>query len=101
MFDSKLFGKRVRFYRTEKNLTLEKFSELADISPNYLSEIEHGKHIPTLQTIISILNVLDISYIRLINSEDYERELNESIFRKLTLLDEKELTFMSALLKKL
>ena len=99
MFDSALFGERIQFYRNEKGLTLEKLSELADISYNYLSEIEHGKHTPTLQTIVSILNALNISYVQLINSADYEKILNESIIKKLTLLNEKELDFMLVLLK--
>ena len=36
-------GKRVREARKEKGYTIEKLAELADMAPQYISEVERGK----------------------------------------------------------
>lgn len=38
-----LFGHRLRTYRKEKGLTIEKLAEQVGLSPNYLGDVERGK----------------------------------------------------------
>ncbi len=47
----------------EKNygLTQEKLSEIIDVSPSYVSEIERGSSISSLATITKIAQTLDLS----------------------------------------
>lgn len=53
-------GKRIKQKRKELNLTQEKLSEILEISPTYISEIERGTGISSLATITKIANVLNL-----------------------------------------
>ena len=70
-----LFGHRLRTYRKEKGLTIEKLAEQVGLSPNYLGNVERGKKLPSMATLIRIVNVLDISADELlkddVNRADY------------------------------
>lgn len=61
----KEIGNRIRQRRKELKLTQEKLSELLEISPTYISEIERGTGISSLATITKIANVLklDLDYL--------------------------------------
>lgn len=54
-------GKRVRIKRKEMHLTQEKLSELIDVSPTYISEIERGTSISSLATIAKLANILELN----------------------------------------
>ena len=58
--DYKEMGKRIKKKRKELNLTQEKLSEILEISPTYISEIERGTGISSLATITKIANVLNL-----------------------------------------
>lgn len=59
--DSISFGNKVRKYRKLNNLTQEKLSEMIDITPNYMSHIERGKVVSTVDKIIKIANILNVT----------------------------------------
>lgn len=69
------FGKRLRKHRKDRKLTLDQMAELVELSPNYLGDIERGKKFPGTETLIQIVNVLDISADELlkdsVNKADY------------------------------
>lgn len=54
-------GKRIKLKRNEKHLTQEKLSEIIDVSPSYISEIERGTSICSLATITNISTILQTS----------------------------------------
>ena len=54
-------GKRIKLKRKEMELTQERLSELIDVSPSYISEIERGSSICSLSTIVNIAKILDLS----------------------------------------
>ena len=54
-------GKYIRQYRIEKKMRQEDLAERTDLSPNYVGMIERGEKIPSLETLIAILNVLEVS----------------------------------------
>ena len=58
--DYKEMGKRIKQKRKELNLTQEKLSEILEISPTYISEIERGTGISSLATITKIANILNL-----------------------------------------
>ena len=58
--DYKEMGKRIKQKRKESNLTQEKLSEILEISPTYIREIERGTGISSLATITKIANVLNL-----------------------------------------
>lgn len=60
-------GKRIKEKRLENNLTQEKLSELVDVSPSYISEIERGTSISSLSAIVKIAEVLNVNLEYLVN----------------------------------
>jgi len=59
MYES--IGKNLRKYRLEKKLRQEDLAERAGLSTNYIGMVERGEKIPSLETFITILNVLEVS----------------------------------------
>lgn len=57
----KEIGKRIKSKRLELKLTQEKLSEIIDVSPTYISEIERGGSICSLYTISKIASTLNTS----------------------------------------
>ena len=75
----KVFGKNVRFYRFQRNLTQEKLAELTDLSSRYISNIENGTGNVSLDTIEIIADVLEVNYSDLFSldtKEIKERKVN-------------------------
>lgn len=59
--DYRAIGARIRKYRLDRGLTQENVSEYADLTPAHYSHIERGNTKPSLPTLISIANVLNVS----------------------------------------
>ena len=51
----------IKKYRIARGLTQEKLAELCDISPDYISEIERGRKIPSLKRLIIIAEQLNVT----------------------------------------
>lgn len=62
MIDYDEFGKSIRYYRQLHGYTIEQLAEKSGISWKFLSDIERGKTKLSAITIISLLNVLHISF---------------------------------------
>lgn len=56
-----LIGKRLRRQREKRNMTREEFAEKANISPQFLAEIENGKKGMSVNTLYKICNNFNIS----------------------------------------
>ena len=54
-------GKRITFFRTAKNYSVNKLANLAGISQSYLRDIELGNKNPTVETLSYICDALDLS----------------------------------------
>lgn len=54
-------GGNIRKYRQIKKLRQEDLAELTDLSPNYIGMVERGEKIPSLETLIAIVNALGVS----------------------------------------
>ncbi len=80
----KTVGKNIRKFRVAKKLTIEKFAELANLSPNYISMIERGERTPSLETFIDIVNALGVSADMVLS-----QVVEASYTVKNTMLDEK------------
>lgn len=61
MFDYKFLGSRIRSVRTSKKITQEKLAEAAGVGVTHISHIETGNSVPSLQTLVDIMNALDCS----------------------------------------
>lgn len=56
-----MIGKRVRSQREALGITREQFAEKADINPQFLSEIEHGKKAMSVESLYKVCLALNIS----------------------------------------
>lgn len=61
-----LIGIRIKRIRMSRKITQDKLSEMSDISPQHLSQIESGKTKLSLPTLVNICNALDITADRLL-----------------------------------
>ncbi|MBQ4580466.1 MAG: helix-turn-helix transcriptional regulator [Clostridia bacterium] len=61
MIDYKDFGQRVRKLRRANGLTQEELAEKVDISASFMGHIERGSRIASLETLVSLCNVLKVS----------------------------------------
>lgn len=76
-----LLGKHIRKYRKQKNYTLEQLAEKLDVSTTFIGQIERAKGIPSLETLVKIANVLEVSTDSLLFG-DLNKESGNSHFVK-------------------
>lgn len=55
-----VFGKILRKYRLQQQLSQEKLAELASLDRTYISQIERGLKSPSIQTLISLAQALQV-----------------------------------------
>ena len=59
--DKRLFGNSLRHHRKHHKLTQEKFSELIGIDVRQVARIEAGESLPSLETLLKMAKILDIT----------------------------------------
>ena len=59
--DYKAIGQRIKIARIKKGITQEAVSDIIDITPAHMSNIETGKTKVSLPTLIAIANALSVS----------------------------------------
>lgn len=62
-------GERVKYFRQLSRLTQAQLAEKADLSVNYVSEIETGMASPTLKTLLKLAQALNVEIEELFNFE--------------------------------
>ena len=100
--------KRIREERQKRNLTLEQLAEKCDISSNFLGQLERGKNVPSLKSLIRIANVLEVSIdgllfenLEKISSQDYFSRQVEDITRDFDTTQKQTVIDILKLLKEL
>ena len=85
MNKKELLGKRLRELRKRKGLSQEKLSELIDVDPTTISNIENGKNYPSMMNLENILKVLDCTFTEAFDFEhkDSQASLVEQINEKI------------------
>ena len=93
-------GRRIREARLNKGLTMSKLAKDAGTSIVYIGEIERGLKMPSVNTLIKIANVLEVSidYILRYEVKSGEKYVYDEFTSKLdTLSKEQKQTVMSIL----
>lgn len=72
MQEAQLFGRRLRELRKERGLTQEALAESADLSGNYISDLELGLKVPSLTILVRLSQALDVATTDLV--ADFTRE---------------------------
>ncbi|MEG0379287.1 MAG: helix-turn-helix transcriptional regulator [Eubacterium sp.] len=57
--DLKIIGKNIRKARLRKEMTQSELAEYVSLTPNYLSMLERGSHLPKLETLVKLAEALD------------------------------------------
>ena len=65
-----LLGKRIQFYRKQRQLSQAALAEKADISTTFLSKIERGIKYPTSETVSGIANGLGVELCDLFRQDE-------------------------------
>ena len=79
MVDYKFIGNRIRAVRMEKKMTQAQLAEAVGVGVTHISHIETGNTIPSLQTLLDIINALGCSADELLCIEvDKARPIYES-----------------------
>ena len=78
-----IFGKNVRYYRFEKNMTQEKFAERVDLNASYVSELENGKYGPTFEKVEEIAKAHKATpYILFEQRKKTDKKLRSRVYMK-------------------
>ncbi len=83
----KILGKRVRELREERRMTQAKLAEQADLSTNYIGEIERGEAQATLDSLFAIMDALEVNPSLLFTPLDRPQDKEEILKRTRELLD--------------
>ncbi len=88
------FGKKIKKYRKDANLTQEKFAELIDTNRTTIARIEKGVNFPNCSTIENIKKVLNIEYKDLFSFDTQTTATVNSIFEtRLSKLNEADIQY--------
>ena len=72
-------GESIRFYREQAGYSREKFSELVEITPRFLADVETGYAGVSLTNLKRICEILGVSSDRLLWEEDNQLGLDERV----------------------
>jgi transcriptional regulator with XRE-family HTH domain len=66
----KLVGKRIKLLRKSRGWSQEVLAETSGLSYKFIGEIERGSVNPSLDTLLSISNALNVEIVRLFSNEE-------------------------------
>ena len=87
--DCKSMGRKLRASRAQHGWSMKECADRAGISTRYLADIERGDKVPKLETLLQLLNTLDVSAYSVLQdslSVGYETKSND-LMRRVNTLD--------------
>lgn len=97
-------GKRITYFRTAKNYSVNKLANLAGISQSYLRDVELGNKNPTVEMLSVICDTLELSLTDFFNDESTKQLENDPLLSKIYQLtpEQKEtlLDFLDSIITK-
>ena len=78
-FDYASLGKRIRKVRNQKKLTQEQLAEMCELSTAHIGHIERGTRALSIESLITISKVLEVStdYLLLDVANEYDKNLSD------------------------
>lgn len=70
------FGKNLRMYRRERDLTQAQLAEMVGVAHNTIAGYEKGDREPSYQTLEAIADVLNVSIDALMGKDESENEID-------------------------
>jgi len=65
----------IKYFRYKNNMSQERLAELCSFTPRYMTDIERGKHCPTIDKIESIAKALKIETYELFQNHKYDESI--------------------------
>lgn len=89
----KKLGTRIKEIRKSRGLSQERLAEKVDISPRYLSRLEVGQQIPSIETLTGLAEALDVQLWELFTfgHDGTVKELREAMRKLILEGDEQQL----------
>ena len=72
-------GERIKFFRLQKGITVNKLANISGISQSYMRDLELGKKQPTVEYLSYICDALDITLERFFANETSNNLLYDEI----------------------
>ena len=97
----KVIGNRIKKARNNKNYTQEFVAEKIDKSPDIIRNIENGRSVGSVETLLNICNLLDITldYIFYDLLQNKNQILDENLYKNFQDLNLKEKELINMLIK--
>lgn len=92
-------GNRIRLEREKFDMTREKLSELLDLSPYFLGQIERGERKMSISTLINISECLHVSIDYLFFEQINVNTNNNVLHSLITKCSEKEISVIEGIIK--
>jgi len=86
-FDAHILALRLKKLRNKRNITQEHLAELADLSTVYISYVERGVRVPSLEKMIDICNALNCTMDELLDGFLTAKPSNPSMSTEQLLAD--------------
>lgn len=98
-----LFAQRVRKLRKAAKLSLETAAERGNITGNFWGDVERGKKVPSLDTIVAMAKglALPVSTLLLLEREEAPRDIRKRIDSLLEKCDSQQLEMAHRIIKAL
>ena len=90
----KLFGKKIRLIRRNREMTQEQLAELSGLSLQYIGEIERGTRNPSLTSVENLSVAFDLPIAELFSLEEFKlsaEELRQILIKQVENADEERL----------
>ncbi len=63
------FGEKLRILRERRGLSYRQLASMLDIAHSHIANIEKGKHKPSVDLVVKIAQLFDVSFDQLMNDE--------------------------------
>ena len=85
-----MYGERLRELRCEKGLTQKQLAEKLNISNNHLSSVENGREMPSLELLLNICELLNVTPDYLLLGNMHTNDISQDILTGLRLCAEED-----------
>jgi len=76
-------GANIRRLRAERRYSQEQLAGLAGMNPKYLSEVERGERNLSVELLVALANVLEVSPAEMLTDEQFQRPSREEVIAKI------------------
>ena len=96
-----LLGKRIKELRKQKGYTQDYLAEKLKIEPRQLSKLETGKHYPSFETIIALLETFGITFEELISFEHLNsaNDIRKTLLKDIENIDDSKIQSVYKILR--